>query len=112
MYFTNNLKIEVLPDDTVGLTNNRESGKIYLFDAQRFYQLLKIGGKKWKVPSKNGSYVKLTFNLERHHISSVGGGINTYIDPHDYELLMQELEISIKPKFVQPCIQRIDFDCL
>ena len=99
MYYTRNLKIEVLPNNTVKLTNQRENGKIYLLEANRFYQLLKDGGKKWKIPNKNGGYTEISFNISNHpagkHLSSVGGGINTYITLNDYELLMFELGISI-----------------
>ncbi len=112
IYFTNHSKIEVLPDNTVRLTNYRENEKIYLLDARRFYELLKCGGKRWKIPNKNGTYTELTFNLDRHHISSVGGGINTYINPHDYKFLMQDLGIIIEPEFIHHCITRIDFDNL
>ncbi len=51
MYFTANLKIEILIN-TVKLTNDREDGKIYLLEAKRFYQLLKVGDRKWKIPNK------------------------------------------------------------
>ncbi len=99
IYFTRNLQIEVLPNNTVKLTNSRENGKIYLLDSKRFYQLLKVGGKKWKIPYKNGSYEEISFNIANHsagkHISSAGGGINTYIALHDYRLLMLDLEASI-----------------
>ncbi len=44
---------------------------------------------------KNGGYEQISFNLERKHLSNAGGGINTYIDLHDYELLMHDLERSI-----------------
>ncbi len=93
VYFTNNLKIEVLMNNTVRLTNNRENGKIYDLDTRRFYQLLKCGGKKWRIPNRLGNYEQLTFNVERRHISSAGGGINTFIDAHDYKLLMKELQL-------------------
>lgn len=96
IYYTNNLKIEVLLNNTVKLTNDRENEKIYLLNAKRFYQLLKVGGKKWKIPNKNDGYEQISFNLTRKHISSAGGGINTYIDLHDYELLMFELETPIR----------------
>ena len=99
MYFTNNLKIEVLTNNTVRLTNDRENGKIYDLDIRRFYELLKCGGKKWRIPNKLGNYEQLTFNLERRHISSAGGGINTFIDANDYKFLMKDLKtISIKSK--------------
>ena len=96
IYFTNNLAIEVLLNNTVRLTNNREDGRVYLLDATRFYQLLNNGGKKWKIPTSDGMYVELTFNLERRHVSSAGGGINTYIAQHDYEMLLSDLETSVK----------------
>ncbi len=99
MYFTINLKIEVLSDNTVKLTNNRENGRIYLLDAQRFYELLKTRGKGWRIPNKSDGYEQLSFNIDRLHISSSGGGVNTYIDPHDYKLLMQELEALIKQNY-------------
>ncbi len=91
MYFTANLKIEVL-NNTVKLTNDREDGKIYLLEAKRFYQLLKVGDRKWKIPNKNGGYEQISFNLERKHLSNAGSGINTYIASHDYELLIHDLE--------------------
>lgn len=100
IYFTNNLKIEVLLNNTVRLTNSRESEKTYLLDAKRLYQLLKVGGKQQRIPTSDGSFVQLSFNIERKHISSKGGMINTYIKPDDYKLLMQDLEILLKPELL------------
>ena len=99
MYYTKNLKIEILRN-TVKLINYREDGKIYLLEAKRFHQLLKIGGKKWNIPNKNGSYEQISFNLERKHISNAGSEINTYIAQHDYDLLMGDLKASISPTTV------------
>ena len=106
VYFTNNIKIEVQLNSTVKLRNDRENGKIYLLDAKRFYQLLKVGGKKWKIPNRNGGYDQISFNVTRKHLSSAGGGINTYIADYDYESLMFELGISIYS------INHVDFENL
>lgn len=100
MYFTNNLQIEILHNTAVRLTNDRENGKIYLLDAKRFYLLLKNGGKRWNIPTKDGGYVEMSLNLQHHpagkHLVSAGGGINTYIAQHDYEMLLSDLETLIK----------------
>ena len=96
MYFTKNLKIEVMSNNTIRLTNDRENGKIYDLDAKRLYQLLKSGGKKRRIPTKDRNYVQLTFNIERRHISSAGGGINTFIQNDDYLLLVEDLKNLIK----------------
>ena len=99
-YFTNKLKIEVLLNHTVRLTNKKENGKVYLLDAKRFYLLLKSGGRKWKIPTKDGDYVELSLILEYHsagkHLVSAGGLIATYIAQHDYEMLLSDLETLIK----------------
>ncbi|BAF73243.1 hypothetical protein [Sulfurovum sp. NBC37-1] len=100
IYFTNNLSIEVLLNNTVRLTNNREDGRVYLLDATRFYLLLKTGGRGWKIPTQAGEYVELSLILKYHsagkHLVSVGGAINTYIAQHDYEMLLSDLETSVK----------------
>ncbi len=101
VYFTNNLKIEVRLNNTVRLINMREDGTVHLLDAKRFCQLLQVGGKKWKIPNKNNGYEQISFNLTRKHISSAGGGINTYIDLQDYEQLMNDLEASIKAESIK-----------
>lgn len=95
-YFTNKLKIEVLLSNTVRLTNKSEDGKVYLLDTKQFYQLLKVGGKQWKILNKDGDYNSLSFNLDRKHLSNPGSGINTYIAQHDYEMLLHDLETLIK----------------
>ncbi len=100
IYFTKNLKIEVLLNNTVRLTNDKEDGKIYLLDAERFYKLLKTGGRKWKIPTKTGGYVELSLILEYHsagkHLVNAGATIATYIAQHDYEMLLSDLETLIK----------------
>jgi len=98
VYFTNNLKIEVLPNNTVRLTNMRENGKIYLLvNIPRIHYLLRNGGKQWRISTGDGGYEKISFNVQRKHISNAGGGINTYIAPHDYDLLMNDLLLSYIP---------------
>ena len=106
MYYTRDIKIELKLNNTVKLANDSENGKIYLLDAKRFYQLLKVGGTKWNIPNKNDGYDQISFNVTSKHLSSADGGINTYITDYDYESLMFELGISIYS------INHVDFENL
>ena len=79
----------------VNFSNTRENGAIYSFEVKRFKELLQQGGKKWRVPTEDteAGFTYLSFQKERRHISNSGGAINTYFDKHDYELIMEELEV-------------------
>lgn len=78
----------------VNFINSREDGAIYSFEMKKFKELLKHGGKQWKIPSKYTAtgYVELSFHTGRRHISNKGGDINTYFKDYEYKLMMQELE--------------------
>jgi len=103
-YFTNNSKIElILSNNIVKLTNyrNTEKGRVYLLDAERLYQVMKVGGKKQIIPTYgDDNFALITFVTAHHpagkHISSANDGINTYISNDDYELIIEELKKGIK----------------
>ena len=93
----------MLLNNTVRLTNMREDGKIYLLvNIPRIHYLLRNGGKQWRISTEDGGYEKISFNVRRKHISNAGGGINTYIAPHDYDLLMNDLLLSYMPRPLIP----------
>ncbi len=79
----------------VNFSNTRENGAIYSFEVKRFKELLEQGGKKWRIPTEDteAGFTYLSFQKERRHISNSGGAINTFFDKHDYELIMEELEV-------------------
>ena len=89
-YYTTKMQIEIL-SDTVKLINYREDGKVYRFNLSRFIQLLKIGGKGWKIETQDVGYTSLSFNLKNRHLSSAGGGINSAFDFHDYPFMLKAL---------------------
>lgn len=94
-YYTTKMQIEIL-SNTVKLINNRENGKVYRFNLSRFIQLLKIGGKGWKIETQDVGYTSLSFNLKNRHLSSAGGGINSAFDFHDYPFMLKALEEAEK----------------
>ncbi len=103
-YSTKNSDIELLlSDNIVKLTNYRkkEKGRVYLFHADRLYQVMKSGAKKQIVPTYGEDIcVAITFVTDYHpagkHISSANDGINTYIKEEDYRHIMAELEKGLK----------------
>jgi len=90
-YFTNKMTVEIL-SDTVKLINHRENDKVYRFNLPRFNQLLKVGGKGWKIETIDNGYTSLSFNTKNRHLSSAGGGINSAFAPHDYIPLLKTLD--------------------
>ena len=86
---TDKARIEIL-SNTVKIINTREDNKIYEFDLLEFTQLLKSGGKKCSISNKNKGKTPLTFITKNKHLSSAGGGINTYL-LHIYDDLMISL---------------------
>lgn len=104
IYSTKKSDIELLlSDNIVKLTNYRETekGRVYLFHADRLYQVMKSGSKRKMVPTYGEDIcVAITFVTDYHpagkHITSANDGINTYINDKDYELMMQELEKGLK----------------
>lgn len=87
---TDKARIEIL-SDRVKIVNTREDNKIYEFDLLEFTQLLKFGGKKCSISNKGKGNTILTFITMNKHLSSAGGGINTFF-LHIYDDLMISLE--------------------
>ncbi|WP_415406792.1 hypothetical protein ACLHDG_13640 [Sulfurovum sp. CS9] len=103
-YYTKNSDIELLlSDNIVKLINYREKekGRVYLFHADRLYQVMKFGAKQKIVPTYGKDIcVAITFVTDYHsagkHITSTNDGINTYIKDEDYRQIMEELEQGLK----------------
>ena len=94
-YYTKKMQIEIL-SDTVKLINHREDGKVYRFNLSKFIQLLKVGGKGWKIETQDVGYTLLSFNPKNRHLSSAGGGINSAFDFHNYPFMLKALDEAEK----------------
>jgi hypothetical protein len=90
-YYTKRMTVEIL-SNTVKIINHREKDKIYRFNLARFNQLVKIGGKGWKIETIDNGYTALSFNPKNRHLSSAGGGINSAFDFHDYQPMLKALD--------------------
>lgn len=105
---TNNMTIETL-SNTVKIINHREDNMVYEFDLLEFTQLLKFGGKKCSISNKGKGNTILTFITMNKHLSSAGGGINTFL-LHIYDDLMISLAEAEK-SFIEDMSQE-DHDLL